>query len=378
VSLLVSYPGGSEPTAGGLTKTPTEDFGAASVVLETPAQLPADPPYLYQETVTSFDQAHREVAIVYRTLATTFAQACPFGGTNLWENLPSNAFTLYLPDRVFVPPTVITNSTTGAAYTGGVVLSSDGHVLVLSGLAGSWSPAGEPSLSDQITVEYEAIRPIPNNSVQFTIWYETRAAQTTRTALLGTSLTVIPRYVAPHLFTLVTGSGSLDEAYPFPQQYVQGPGVYPSSGGTFSGDHEMAGLGLVSIADFSASTGFLQIPTLVPAVPNPQSLTFLRNGGDVDIEGRSYFKEVPAGYIPSAFGQPLSDSKRHKNILPMIAELAADGPVGPKGTLLIVLLSRWADFDADNKVGFDPNLGMNFTSASVYRLKGNPLNPRRA
>jgi hypothetical protein len=140
----------------------------------------------------------------------------------------------------------------------------------------------------------------------------------------------------------------------------------------------MAGLGLVSIADFSASTGFLQIPTLVPAVPNPQSLTFLRNGGDVDIEGRSYFKEVPAGYIPSAFGQPLSDSKRHKNILPMIAELAADGPVGPKGTLLIVLLSRWADFDADNKVGFDPNLGMNFTSASVYRVKGNPLNPRRA
>jgi hypothetical protein len=231
---------------------------------------------------------------------------------------------------------------------------------------------------DQVDVAFQAIRPIPINSVQFTIWYETRAAQTTRAALLGTSLTVIPRYIAPYLYTLVTGSGSLDEGYPFPQQYVQSPGVYPSSGGSFSGDHALDGTGVVSISNFSALTGFLQVSTLIPAVPEPQLLTFLRDSGDIDAERRSYFKEVPAGYIPSAFGQPLSDSKRHKNVLPMIAELAADGAIGPKGTLLIVLLSRWSEFDADNFVGFDPDLSVNFTTASVYRLKGNPLSARRA
>jgi hypothetical protein len=377
ITLLVSYPGGAESSAGGLSRTPTADFGEDSFVLETPAQLPATAPYLFEELEASIDQAHREAAITYRTLTATFAQrAAEF--TSL-ADLPPNTFPIYIPDRVAPTPTpTLVNTTEAVSYTGTVSVSNDGHFLVVSDQAAQWNGTAPTPGVDVITTSYKAVRAIPNNSIQMTIWYETRGAQTIRTALLGTSLTVVPRYVAPYLYTLVSGSGSLDEAYPFPQQYVQGPGVYPSSGGSYSGDHELAGLGLVSISDFSASTGFLQVPILVPAVPNPQSLTFLRGGGDVDIEGRSFFKEVPAGYIPSAFGQPLSDSKRHKNVLPMLAELAVDGPIGPRGTLLLVLLSRWSEFDDENFVGFDSNLASNFTSASVYRLKGNPLNSRRA
>jgi hypothetical protein len=377
VTLLVSYPGGAESTAGGLSRTPTADFGADSFVVETPAQLPASAPYLFEDLETSIDHAHREATITYRTSTATFAQlVAEFLSVS---DLPPNTFPLYIPDRVAptTTPTLV-NTTEGVDYTGSVSVSNDGHILIVSDQAAAWEGTAPTPGVDTITTSYEAVRPIPNNSVQMTIWYETRAAQTIRTALLGTSLSVIPRYVAPHLYTLVSGPASLDEAYPFPQQYVQGPGVYPSSGGSYSGDHELAGLGVVSISDFSASTGFLQVPVLVPAVPNPQALTFLRDGGDVDIEGRSFFKAVPAGYIPSAFGQPLSDSKRHKNVLPMLAELAADGPIGAKGTLLLVLLSRWSTFDAENFVGFDSDLALNYTSASVYRIKGNPLSSRRA
>lgn len=376
VTLLVSYPGGAEPTAGGLSRTPTADFGANSFVLETPAQLPATAPYLFDSLITGVDKPHREALISYQTVTQTFT---PDQGFETFVDLPADTFILYLPDRVASTPVpVITNLSSGDTYIGPVTFSNCGRALFVNRLAANWSPSlVDFSNGDQVEVTCQVIRPIPINSVQFTIWYETRAAQTIRSALLGTTLTVTPRYIAPYLYTLVTGSGSLDEAYPFPQQYVQSPGVYPSSGGSFTGDHALDGTGIVSISNFSALTGFLQVPTLIPAVPEPQLLTFLRDPGDIDAERRSFFKEVPAGYIPSAFGQPLSDSKRHKNVLPMIAELDTDGPIGPKGTLVVVLLSRWSEFDPDNFVGFNTDLSANFTSASVYRLKGNPLSGRR-
>lgn len=379
VTLLISYPGGSDTSAGGLNRTPTGDFGANSVVIENQvAQLPVAAPYLFNSVVSSIEQPHREALITYRTLTQTFSQI--IGDASLFFPQVDHTI-LYVPERVADTPTpVITDVTTGDTYTGGITISEDGRTLLISTLAADWSPSLTSPVfgTDQVDVTFQAVRPIPNNSVQCTIYYETRAAQTIRDALLGTTLTVIPRFIAPYLYTLVTGSGSLDEGYPFPLQYVQSPGVYDSSSPTYGGDHELDGLGVVSIADFNAETGFLQVPTLIPAVPEPQSLTFLRAPGDIDIEERSFFKEVPAGYIPSAFGQPLSDPKRHKNVLPMIAELAADGPIGPKGTFVVVLISRWARFDSDNFVGFDADLAANFTSASVYRLKGNPLSTRRA
>lgn len=377
VTLLISYPGGAESTAGGLTKTPTSDFGASSFVLETPAQLPAGSPYLFQSLVTSFDYPHREVAIAYKTLTTSFSQRLSPGTEMSGMPFLTNYY-LYVPERVATAPAPqISNLTTSDSYTGPIDISDDGRYLFVTAQDSDWTPGNAPSPGDQIQVQYQAFRPIPNNAVQFTLWYETRAPQPIRDALLGTSLTVIPRYVAPYLYTLVSGSGSADEAYPFPQQYVQSPGVYPSSGGTFSGDHELDGSGAISISDFNAETGFLQLPILIPAVPEPQSLTFVRVGGDIDAEGRSFFNAVSSGYLPSAFAQPLSDSKRHKNVLPMIAELAADGPIGAKGTLVIVLLSRWAEFDAGDFVGFESDFAANFTTASVYRMKGNPANSRR-
>jgi hypothetical protein len=374
VTLLVSYPGGSEVTAGGLSKTPTSDQIAC--VLENPAQLPETAPYSFGSIATAADAPHREVFLGYSTSTLTFSQRVSFAFP---DALP-DTFPLYVPDRV-VQVGVVTNVTTSSTYEGSVVVSNDGHFLFVSSEASAWNPNGAPSFGDIINVDYQAIRPIPNNAVQMTIWYETRAPQTLRTELLGTFLRVIPRYIAPFMYTLVTGSGSLDEAYPFPQQYVQSPGVYPSSAGSFSGDHELDGSGLVSIADFNAQSGFLQLATLIPGVPSPELLTFIRGGGDIDAEGRTFFNQVERSrgdealrfYIPSAFAQPLSDGKRHKNVLPMIAELAEDGPIGPKGTLVAVLLSRWSEFDAENFVGFDPDLSLNFTSASVYRLKGNPL-----
>lgn len=366
VQLVISYPSGS-----GLTKTPTSTYGSNSFVLETPSQLPAAAPYLYSSLEdTSFDFPHREVELTYRTLAQVNSSGFP------GNNLGGTSALLFVPERVRVL-TSITNVTTSETYTGALNLTPDGYFVLIDNTAANWSGGTPASTSDQIDINYEGVRPIPDNGINVTLWYEARAPQTIQDSLIGTTLRVIPRYTSPHLYSLVTGPGSLGEAYPFPQQYVQSPGVYPSSENTFEGDHELAGIGDISVTGFDASSGFLQLPTLIPAVPEPQSLILHRSLGDIDAEQRSFFKEVPPGYIPSCFGQPFSDPKRHKNCLPMICELAEDGSIGPKGTLLLVMFSRWAPFDAENSIAFDPTLEYNFTSASVYRLRGNPLNVRR-
>jgi len=127
---------------------------------------------------------------------------------------------------------------------------------------------------------------------------------------------------------------------------------------------------------FNADTGFAKILANVPMVADPDSLVLERVPGDVDIEGRSFFKEVPSGYVPSAFGESLSDPVPHKVILPVIGELVADSLFGKKGQLVLVTFQRWAVADSQNSIAFNSDLAQNFTSASVYRLKGNPLNGR--
>lgn len=376
--LVISYPTGRDATGGGLTKTPTADYGTASFVNETPANLPAGSPYLYQAMESqTFDYPHREVELTYRTVSQVFTQGFRVMVDPVTVGLPTaDSSVLFVPERVGTLNS-ITNTTTGETYTGPAVLTDDGYFIHVENTAGNWSGSTPASDADEIEIDFEGIRPIPSNNVQFTIWYEMRAPQTIASDLLGTTLQVIPRYVCPSLYTLVTGSGSQATAYPFPYQYVQSPGVYPTSAGSFGGDHELDGMGNVTVSSFSTDNGFLQLPVLIPMVAEPQTLIFNRGLGDIDAEGRSFFKEVPAGYIPAAFSEPLSDPKRHKNILPLICELSADGPVGPKGTLVLVMLSRWSDLDKKNYVGFDSNLTSNSTSASVYRLKGNPLNNRR-
>lgn len=371
LTLVIQYPGGNDSTGGGLSHTPTDDFGIAeSFVNETPANLPVTAPYEFASyEAFSIDQPHRELEITYRTLERT---------REFYYNDDSNSLgapAVWVGERMAVVNEVRRVAPNAVTYSGALNISEDGYLLELDPSAGSW---GGNALvdEDQLEVDYEAVRPIPNNSIQATIWYETRAPQTIRDDILGTSLTVIPRYISPHMYTIVSGSGSLDEAYPFPQQYVQSPGVYPSSGGTFTGDHELDGTGEVTVANFASNSGFLQLPVMIPAVPNPQTLEFTRTLGDIDAEGRTFFKEVPAGYIPASFAQPLSDPKRHKNVLPILAELSEDSVLGPRGMMVLVLLSRWADFDPDNYVGFDTTLANNYTSVSVYRLKNQPLNFR--
>jgi len=359
--ITVAYPSGV-----GLSKTPTTILGnngtagtVQGVYINNPGQLPATTPIYYNALTTPvFTQANREVQLTYQTVAHT---------RNYYSTGATT--TLFIPERIdsSQPVTVTINS---VPYGGSQVISGDGYFITVAG--------GAVTGGQTIVITYQSIRPMPQNNEQLTVYYEARVPQTVRDALLGTSLSVVPRSVAQHLYVLTAGSGTDGQAYPFPYQYVQAGGVYPTSGGSFAGDHELDGDLRLSTTTLTADTGFMQLSVQVPVTPAPEAVTFVRSPGAKDIEGRTFFNASGTPYYFTGIAQTLSDPKKHKNILAMLCELSADTLLGPKGQLVLVLLSRWAIFDDSNSVGFVTNLANNSTTASVYRLKGNLLSNRRS
>jgi hypothetical protein len=351
IDLLVAYPDGS-----GLTKTPTGDYAASSFVVNNPGSLPVGAPVSFSAMQTqAFDYAHRETQIQYKTsqLTYTFSADSTFSITQY--TLPERAFSIVAVRINGVP--------LGGA---GATVDSAGRVITLFG-------ATNPG--DLVAVDYLALRPMPQSGVQMTIYYEARAPQTIRAALLGTSANLIPRWISPYLYVLTSGSGSPGVTFPFPYAYVQTGGVL-RPGSTWPGEHALDGMTDIFLADFNASTGYLRVPTLIPYTPDPDQVNLQRINGDIDIEDRTLFSSVPTNqYIPSAFGSPLSDARTHKVVLPTIMETSADSTFGRKGTLIQVLFTRWADFDAENSIRFDTALN-NRTTASLFRVNGNLLNTR--
>jgi hypothetical protein len=360
VTVTVSYPSGV-----GLTKTPTNVYAdnatvptVAGVFINNPGQLPTTTPIYYRAlNPPSFNKTNREITLTYSTQQ----HSRPYFTTTAQTKIQ-------MPERVdSTQPIVLTIN--GSPYGGSVTVGGDGYSLNVAG--------GVVTGGQTISIAYSALRPMPQNNEQFTIYYEARAPQTVRSGVLPSTLTVNPRLIAQQLYTLTAGSGSDGDAYPFPTQYVQTGGVYPSTGGTFSGDHELDGNLRVSVTTLFADTGFMQLGVQLPLGPAPEGFGFIRSGGNVDIEGRSFYPASSTSYQPFALAQPLSDPKRHKNMLPILAQLTQDTPFGFKGQLVLLLLSRWAPFDDSNSVMFVSNLVSNTTSASVYRLKGNLLSNRR-
>jgi hypothetical protein len=357
IDILVAYPSGQ-----GLTYTPTSTYGTSSITVNNPAQLPAAAPVAYSALAAScgFDNAHREVQLQYTTVNQTITLAA--------STETVNASSFIMPERVNTINTVLRN---GGPLVGGVSLDSTGRIVTFSNAADYTSPG------DVIAITYSSLRPLPQNDEQISLWYQTRAPQTVRSAIVGTTLSVIPRYVSDKIYTLTVGSGSPDEAYPFPYAYVQTGGVYPTSAGSFDGEHMFNGRAEVATATFNAATGFLQLPVNVPYSPDTTNLaTFTRGIGDTDVEGRTFFKNYSGGYVPNAYAQDLSDPTRHKVILPVLVELPPASPIGMPGQLALMLLIRGAFFDERNNVVFNSDLTQNTTVASVFRIKGNLLSKR--
>ena len=390
VDILVAYPPGS-----GLSVTPTEDFSAAqqTFMVNIPADVPDASPIYFDQTLltpiplttfsyfnattgptplASLNATHREARLTY----TTSQVIANYITLNIEaDSETANQSFFIMPERVHTIESVQRNA---VPIVGSTSLDTSGRIVTLT------NPADYTSPGDTLTIKYIAVRPFPQTipltaaANQVTVFFDTRAPQTSRSALIGTSQQVIPKYIPKQLYSLTSGVASPDDGYPFPTAYVQTGGIYaPTFSPGLTGEYNLAGEALISISDFNASTGLLALPVYVNYSPNPDEVTLLRAPTDLDSESRTFFKQTQANvYIPNAYAQDLSDPRRHKNFMAFIAELAADSALGFAGQLVLVLLTRWADNDETNGVFFDTNLVNNTTAASIFRLRTNMLNKR--
>lgn len=429
IDLVIAY-----PTGVGLTRTPVATYGANSFAL-TGGTLPAGAPVSFSAYANqAIDAPHREVQLEYTTSPLTVTQAANTGSgtaasvaslvgttatiTGLTGMNPglvgqqltfsaaasggnNGTFTILgfvsatsvqvtnagavapdvnngaihwtlksgffrIPERATSVTSVLKN---GVAIAGTVTLDTGGRIATFT------NGADATVSGDTLQFTYTAIRPMPQNNQQMTVYYDTAAPQAARQALLGGTLQVIPKAVSGELYVLTTGSGSQDEGYPWPLGYVQTGGIWPNSTNTYSGESDLSARADVAITEFNATTGFLRLPVLVPMVADPDKLFFTSVA--TDVEGRSFYKAIPGGiYIPNAYSQGLANAVRHKDVFPILCELAADSSLGFRGQLVLVLLIRYSLFDEINGVFFNSDQTLNTTVASIFRIKGNLLDKR--
>ncbi len=224
-----------------------------------------------------------------------------------------------------------------------------------------------------IQVTYYAQDPIPNygaGGYQLAVYYRTNAPQTLGSQAgapsLPDPLTVAPLAMSHSLWTGSVSVGSIDQAYPYPNFSDQIAVNADVGTGDFGGEWFLTATADLSVGDFNANTGLLNLHQIVQVDPGA-SYTF--SDIDKDVEFRTAYKVADtSSYRPTAMTQPLSGIGTHKVFLPFLARASEDTFLFRTGEVLLVVLSRYAVLDADNSVRFTDS--GNTTCAAIYRTQG--------
>jgi len=238
-----------------------------------------------------------------------------------------------------------------------------------------------PGVQSKCSVEYFAQDPIPDFSspgdrYQIAVYFRSNAPQTVgvmggfpATSPLPDTLNLEPLVMSRNLWTNTTSVGSLDLAFPYsnPSDQIavnadQQTGINPP----FPGEWALMSLAKISVGDFDAETGLLNLHQMVPVDPN-SDFSFSSRAWDHEFRGHYRIADVNA-YRPTAMAQPLSGVATHKVFFPFLAQTSADNVYFRKGEVVLVVVSRYALLDGDNVVRFTDS-GTD-TCAAVYRTRG--------
>jgi hypothetical protein len=232
---------------------------------------------------------------------------------------------------------------------------------------------------DSLTVEYYSLQAIPDHGgvgFKTNIYYRATAPQTCGSKSGGTasplSLPLEVLSVGDQVSVIQTGVSSSSSGYPYSTAYEQ-LGVHPSVL-SFTGEQDLLSSLNVSIEGFTVNTGFLQLPVYV-GLDVSQTLSLGDpNGGAVsqDVEGRTIYTDLKAGnasYAVSVLSQPLVNYSNHKNAYPILAKVNEDTDLFRKGEVVLVVLTRYAELELDNKVILSSLSSDTNTVACVYRVE---------
>ena len=368
VELEISYPAGEGTTNDvDLEITPDPIIYASGPVLELDTtQRPSDFETLL---APAFRSPRREVGIEY--IANSTVAATPISDSVVSVNNQ----TVFFPRRVngTTPPTLIDGVDLLPRAIDGITLYGDSTQLVV---IDPTAPNGPLSQAGQtlVNVTYFAQDALPNygaTGYQIGVYYRANAPQTAGVKAGGlggmpSPLTVRPIAMNRDLWSGIAGVGSVEEGFPYESHGMsQIPVNNNVPPGDFGGEWFLTATANISVGDFSADTGLLNLHAMVQMDPvvNVEFST-----KDVDIEFRSHYQVAnPLSYRPTAMAQPLSGIATHKVWLPFLAVSTVDCPLYRKGEVLLVVITRYATVDAENTVAFDSGTTV---CAAVYRTSG--------
>ena len=368
VELEISYPAGEGTTNDvDLEITPDPIIYASGPVLELDtAQRPSDFETLL---APAFRSPRREVGIEY--VANSTVAAIPISDSVVSVDNQ----TVFFPRRVngATPPTLIDGVDLLARAIDGSTLYGDSTQLVVIDPAGPNGPLSQLGQT-LVNVTYFAQDALPNygaTGYQIGVYYRANAPQTAGVKAGGlggmpSPLTVRPIAMNRDLWSGIAGVGSVEEGFPYESHGMsQIPVNNNVPAGDFGGEWFLTATANISVGDFSADTGLLNLHAMVQMDP-VVGVEFSTK--DVDIEFRSHYQVAnPLSYRPTAMAQPLSGIATHKVWLPFLAVSTVDCPLYRKGEVLLVVITRYATVDAENTVAFDSGTTV---CAAVYRTSG--------
>lgn len=388
VEYEITYPAGF-----GLTDTPDEVLSPDSTVYPYASvtensyslggnQRPMDTEGLLP---IKFREGFREVMIEYKANEVTGSTPTgKFLGTPIDEDYVSRDAMSLVGWRRFCNDanTTVTDIHNGSVKSTDMTGSEFGSSTRLLKIdptapAGALSGAGQT----RVEVKYFAQDAVPNYGAagyQICVYYRSNAPQTCGVVAgdihnggngLPTTLTVTPLVMSHELWSGTVGMGSVEQPYPYVAPLDQ-IAIKDDGHGSEVKEWYFMATAQVTIDDFNAETGLLNLHTFVPA-DGTGDMSFnlgATHTTQVDGEFRAYYKlSDPNSYKPTAFTQNFSGVVRHKCFLPFLAKATDDTRLFRKGEVLLMVISRWAELDAQNNVVFSAD--DNRTCVAVYRTK---------
>ena len=197
--------------------------------------------------------------------------------------------------------------------------------------------------------------PLNPNIAKTMIYYRYLASQTNSPT--GASITLEPIYISKSMYVIQTSKGSLSQAYPYPNASDM-VGIHSDLD---INEWDFRANAQISISDFNINAGMLVLNNLMPLDQNT-NLTIATK--TTSTEGHTIYTGG-SGYLPITYASPMTSEVQHKNVIPMLCKATSDTTYFRKGEIVLVLISRYAELDTENKI----TLGSEYTVASVYNTK---------
>jgi hypothetical protein len=366
----------SYPLGVGATDTPVEVLSPATAVPTYSVgplieEFPAIPPTDYQAMLSpTFRESHREIGLEY---VANDAAAAPITDTVVSDGLAVLTMVRRIYGSLATVP-VVTDLIAAApvAVDGSTPYGSSIRRINLA------APLSQPGQT-LCQVDYYAQDPLPNwggagTCFQIAVYYNATAPQTLGAVAPGPNLpdpvTVVPLAMSRDLWTSTMSVGSPDVPFPYlnpTEKFPVNEDSNTSAGGAYPGDWIFCATANISVGDFSAATGLLNLHTMVVADENS---SFSFNTTAFDNEFRAHYKVADTStYRPVAMAQPLSGPSVHKVWLPFLAYATDDSVLWRKNEVLLIVLTRYAELDQNNTVQFIDTAPQT-TSAAIYRTRG--------